>query len=485
MQSLALRLARWGEGPGAGAIDPAAGAGTVFTVRARLALLAAFALVVMLRLPLAWLHGRFLDEEGTIFFAYAWHHDAGDAMWRSFGGYLNLAANGFTLLAARLVRGGVLPLEYAPYLTMTIALAFQMIPAALLLFGRATWLANRWAVIAALLILATSPMTEEVFYNVLHIQLHLALAAAIILALDPPRTRLGTIGCGAILFVGPLCGPAAIILLPFFALRTLLERDRARLFQTAMLGAGAAVQLLVFFYPSPVRGHFLDPVSLGAVLFVRMIAMPLSNSVVASLLSDRIFEDWNQSGFGWLLAPLALLGYFGTLIWLALRNRRDAAVWLIVPGLAMGAISFGGGMIINYTYDWFGLGAGQRYNFIPLVLVGLGLISLTRRLEGRARRWVAYLCFFTVVSGTITFWHPIEELRRGPAWRDQVALWQRDHHLLLRSWPRSWKVDLSEHKRPCSVPVPGQLSTTDPTYCESSWIIRVKNPETMESNVEP
>lgn len=452
---------------------------------ARLALLAAFAILVMLRLPLAWRSGRFLDEEGTIFFAYAWHHPAWAALWRSFGGYLNLAANGFTLIAARLVQAGVLPLELAPYLTMTIALAFQTIPAALLLFGRGLWLANRWAVIAALLVLTASPMTEEVFYNVLHIQLHLALAAALILALDPPRGRAGQAVCGAILVLGPLCGPAAIILLPFFALRSLVERDPARLVQTLTLGAGAAVQLLVFFAPSPVRGHLLDPGSLGAVLFVRMVAMPLSNSVVASLLADRIYENWIGGGIGWWLAPAALCAYFGALVRLALRDRRDAAVWLIVPGLAMGAISFGGGMIITHTYDWFGLGAGQRYNFIPLVLVGLGLIALARRLAGRAQRVVAYLCVFTLVSGATTFAFPIAELRKGPIWRDQVAAWRGDHNQLLRSWPRSWRVDLSDRDRPCLARMAAPRPTGEPIYCENPWLMRVANPETAESNVEP
>lgn len=61
--------------------------------------LALFVLIVMVRLPMAWVQGRFLGEEGTVFFAYAWHHSAGDALWRSFGGYLNLGANAFTLLS--------------------------------------------------------------------------------------------------------------------------------------------------------------------------------------------------------------------------------------------------------------------------------------------------------------------------------------------------------------------------------------------------
>ena len=67
-------------------------------------LLALFVLIVIMRLPLVWANGRFLGEEGAVFFAFAWHHGTIEALFRSFGGYLNLAANGATLGAARLVR---------------------------------------------------------------------------------------------------------------------------------------------------------------------------------------------------------------------------------------------------------------------------------------------------------------------------------------------------------------------------------------------
>src|SRR5579863_104210 len=146
------------------------GARSVFSRRQRWALLTVFALLVIFRLPHAWVHGRFLDEEATVFLAYAWHRPWLDALFRPFGGYWNLGANATTLLVVELVKHGVVPLERAPYLTMLMALAAQMLPAALILTGRASWLAGRSAVIAALLLIAMAPSTEEVFFNVMHMQ---------------------------------------------------------------------------------------------------------------------------------------------------------------------------------------------------------------------------------------------------------------------------------------------------------------------------
>lgn len=453
---------------------PAAGARVVLSVQQRWALLAAFALLVMLRLPLAWLHGRFLTEEGTIFFAYAWHRPAGDALFRSFAGYLNLGANGMTLLAARLVQAGLLPLVRAPYLTMVAALAVQLLPAALLLTGRARWLEGRWAVAAGLLILATAPQTEEVFANVLHIQFHLALAAALILAFEPARTRVGRTGHGAILFLAPLCGPGAIVLLPLFALRALVDRDRTRLAQLLVFAAGAALQLLLFFTPSPIRGDLLDPATIAAIMSTRLIALPLVGPELANKLGRWLHLSWAAGGIGWWSAAAGAIAWFAALVALALRDRRDGAVWLALAGLGIGAASFGGGMIATPSREWFSVGSGERYNFLPLALLSLALVALARQPGGRARRTCLGLCLLTLVNGARLFPFPLKELGAGPAWPAEVAAWRLDHARPLAGWPRDWTIDLSDEDRPCPPPRPGQDASADPGYCESAWLTRVE-----------
>ncbi len=452
------------------------GAARVFTPPARLALLAAFAVLVLLRLPQASLHGRFLNEEGTIFFAYAWHRPALEALFRSFGGYLNLGANASTVAVAHLVRTGAWPLERAPCLTMLIALIFQLLPAILILTARARWLGNRRAVVAALLVIAIGPRTEEVFLNVLHIQFHLALCAALILALDVPASVVARVGYWALLILAPLCGPGAIVLMPFFALRSLIDRDLARIGQTAALAIGTALQLLLFFTPSPVRGQFLDPATLAAILFVRLVAMPFLTTKPAGKLGHLVYTSYSADGLGWWCAAAAMLAYGAALAVLAVRGRRDGAIWLIAPGLAIAVVSFGGGMIVSGQSDWFSVGAGERYNFLPLTLTSLGLIVLAERPGGRYRRVCAGLCALTLVSGATAYAKPIKELRQGPEWSREVAIWRRDHDYLPAGWSQSWRVDLSDRDRPCTRPAPGAAAAGDPSYCEDAWLARVAHP---------
>jgi hypothetical protein len=445
----------------------------VFTWWQKFALLAGFAALILLRLPEATRFGRFQDEEGPIFFAYAWHRGAGDALWRSFAGYLNLAANATTLLAARLVRGGYLPLEHAPRLTMAVALAVQMLPAVLLLSGRARWLTQRWAVIASLLLIALPPFTEEVWLNVLHVQYHLILCCGIILALDPPRTAGGWLGTAALLLLAPLCGPGALVLGPLFLARSWFERSLARLAQTALLGAAGLVQLLVFYTRSPVRGTWPSPDALASILFVRLGALPFTGMRTSNRLGAWAVQAYARHDAAWWLFAGVALAYCAVLAVLVWRRRSQAAGWLIAAGLALAVVSFGGGMIATNPREWFSVGSGERYNFLPLALLGLGLVAIAQEDLAKGRLAGVCLCALAVVIGARSFSHPIPELSTGPRWRSEAALWRADHGYQPRAWPGSWRVDLTDRDQPCPPATLETASYAAPVYCESNWLARV------------
>ncbi len=468
------RLRRWGSMSLTDNVDPTRGASARFTPKERLLLFAGFIFLLMLRIPEAWFFGRFMGEEGTIFLAFAWHRPASVALWRTFAGYLNLGANATTLLAVKLVRGGLLPLELAPYFTMLLALFFQIVPGALILTGRGRWLSNKWAVITCLLIIAMSASTEEVFANVLHIQFHLALCTALILVLDIPSARVERIAYLLPLLLAPLCGPGAIVILPLFALRSILDRDPDRFAQTCVLAVGSAIQMLLFYTKSPVRGNLLDPASLANLLFLRLAVMPYISAPLANYVGRVFYITHSRGGIGWWCVTAISCAYFLALVGWALRGGRDAAFWLIAIGLTIGAVSFGAGMLLVDASQWFSVGSAQRYNFLPNTMLGMGLVALVMRDDGHYRRVGKILCALTLVSGAITFFVPVKDMRGGPSWRAEVAIWRRNHDHELATWPRQWVVDLSDHDRPCTSLNLTDKGSGDPNYCEDNWLAVVR-----------
>lgn len=435
----------------------------------RLALLVLFALILVAKLPRPWAEGRFQDEEATVFLAYAWHYPWSAALFRPFAGYWNFAADAAAVLIVRLERTGLLPLEHAPYVTMSLGLAAQMLPAVLVLTSREQWLSRRTAPVVALLLIAASPATEEVFFNVLHIQFQLALCAALILAFDAPSGRATRIGYNLLLFLGPLCGPGVIVILPLFALRWFLDRDGKRLMQFAALGSGTAIQLVLFFGQSPMRGHLVGPAMIAAAMFVRMIALRFLGPDFANLVAAVIDGSQKAGGTLWLWFALAAVLLFGGLIWVSSR-RRDSALWLALSSLAIGAASLGFGMVRVNDSDLIGVVSGERYNFLPLALLGLAILALAMRPGIRGRPIYVSLCTLMLLTGAFYFSKTLVGLSSGPSWPSEVSAWRMDHHHPLAVWPRPFTADLSDETHPCSTPEEIHGQPKDPRYCESGWV---------------
>jgi hypothetical protein len=339
----------------------------------------------------------------------------------------------------------------------------------LIVTGNAQWLAHRFAVIAALLMLVIAPATEEVFFNVLHIQFHLALCVALILALDVPRRAMTSVGYGLLLFLGPLCGPASIAIMPLFALRGVIDRDRRRLIQFAALSSGAAVQLLLFYGSSPARGHVADPGVIAAAMFVRLFVAPVFGIDIANRVAWRIHASQvaETTQWWWFAAATALS--YGALIAVAWR-RRDAAVWFALSSLMIAVVSFGFGIIIVDPADLLNVVLGERYNFLPVVLLGMTFVVLAMRPETEGRTLFALLCILILVSGAYYYAKPLAQFSDGPSWRTQVQIWRGDHRHALAVWPSPWSADLSDETRACSPPGPNLARSPDPGYCESGWI---------------
>jgi hypothetical protein len=432
-------------------------------VAARILLGALFVALICLRLPNVVWHGRFYAEEGEFFFAYAWHMPWQSALWHPLGGYLNLVASGSTLLTKILVEKAWVPLEDAPYVTEAAALFFQTCPAILILSSRASWLRPRWAAPAALAIVATPPLAEQVWLHTLHSQFHLALCAAIILTTDA-ETALGpALFRLALLILGPLCGPASIVLLPFFVARGILERTRARWLETSALALGSALQLGLFYSASNTRSYHIDTDVLACVMFVRHIALPFVGPVLASHYADGVRAVIRAGSIPWgtVLLSVAILGGL-TLV--ALRRWREAPAWLLTSGLALAAISYFGA--IHAGPPLLNVAFATRYAFVPQVLIGLALLAFATSGQGRLSQIFAAATAWIVAVGLFQYFQPLSSLAEGPDWRSEVAAWRADPEHRLAVWPKGWLVDLAPTKAQCSS---DPNDPNPPDFCDQYW----------------
>ena len=179
---------------------------------------------------------------------------------------------------------------------------------------------------AALLILAVAPATEEVFFNTLHIQFHLALCAVLILSFDVPPKRAAPSAtercCSLRRFADPLRSSPCLC-----SVRALIDKDRGHLNQFVFLAAGSFVQLSVFYGAAPFR-HALDVRTIFAALFVRMFLLPLTGIDLTNWAAARIAAS---PSLAWTAAGASIL-LFGILVVIAAR-RRETTFWRYCCGV--------------------------------------------------------------------------------------------------------------------------------------------------------
>jgi hypothetical protein len=357
-------------------------------------------------------------------------------------------------------------MEKAPYFTMLAGLAGQLVPAILVIRSRSTWLQDIRHRCVALLILLLMPTTEEVFLNVMHIQFHLALAVGLIATLHVGIGRRRAWFEGAILFVAPLCGPAAIVFLPLFALRAVVERDNQRWRQFAILSAGAAIQLLFFYHSTPLRGAPFDPVNLAAALFIRLPVLALSGLNGADHVGLAAAIGFVNGGpYLYLIAALSLV-VFSVLLTTTLKARDDA-FWLLAGAVGVGAVSLGFGILTGSPYSAFFSIAGPRYNYVPLVLFGLCFLCLATRANLVERRTPRMLLMLMLFVGIVSYLRPLPTYAEGPSWTSEVAAWRANRNYQPRTWP-FYRADFSERHVRCEQEFPVQI--IPPRYCEQGWL---------------
>jgi succinate dehydrogenase hydrophobic anchor subunit len=398
-----------------------------------------FTVLVLVRVPDVLL-GRFWAEEGRVFFQNGWNLPWYQALFTSYGGYLNIAAN-----LAGVIANYLAPLERACFVSTIFALIIQMFPFVLLCLSNQLWLQNRKILLAAMLVISTMPMTQEIWLSSIGSQCHLNLCVALILVLE---TREGLVGYfhKALLFFTPLTGPGSIALIPFFFLRAVLDRSIARAMQGGILLAGAAIQLL-FFWHFGSRGTFgIEMPLLLNVVYVKHLLGPFLGFEESKALTphwDRMYLNGQLDMVPGML--MALMG-LGLLLFLAIRSRKAEPVWMVTVGIVLAALSYLGSL--GDRSILLDVAVSERYDFAPQVLFDLSLLFSAFYAKGITKTLSQALIVWLVIIGVHEYFETPPWYATGPRWRHEVYKWRKNPAYMLRAWPTDWSFNLKPHDKP-------------------------------------
>lgn len=194
-------------------------------------------LCIFARDPSLFTHPQFWAEDGRAWYAQAYNLGWLHSLKLPLGGYLNTLQR----LAAGLAL--LVPFRWAPLPMVLVGLLMQALPVPILLSPRC----RKWAPLPMRLLFAAIyiaiPNAREVHVVCTNAQWHLAVSELLLAFAAPPRRVFGRIFDIAIFLLGSVCGPFAILLIPFLILFWWIRRQRWTLVVLGVLGAGSLLQL--------------------------------------------------------------------------------------------------------------------------------------------------------------------------------------------------------------------------------------------------
>lgn len=343
---------------------------------------------------------RFWAEDGVVYFLQARTHTLSEAMWAMPLGYLSLPANLAGMLSAQL------PLLYAPYGNLAVALSIQMLLFWVVFVNRLLD-GDRLKQGILLFIPVLVIQSAETWLNAINSQFWLALAAAYVLA-SPGEgfsVKRHAVNSATLLLAG-LSGPVSAFLAPLFVLRGIAERRWVWLAYALPVSLGA---LIVLTAPSAGARTLSFPMDIFAIASLFQIFVN-NVCVECALVLYPHAEAYSQ------LFWLALLILLGGYTWAYFRANRMGR-WLILASSALLVLSFVG--MLGKEQLLQGLPyMSSRYFFAPASLFFAAMLCGR---DSSIRGMASWALILLSVNGLYfgTLYHVVGE-RDGRNWKRSV-----------------------------------------------------------------
>jgi len=364
----------------------------------------AFALVVSRR-PDVIFNAQFYAEDGTLFYADAYHYG-----WRCllmpYGGYLHIPLRLVGLLAQ------LVPFGLAPLVMNLCAIVAQIIPVHIFLSSRFNAIPFVTRVCGALLYLAV-PNAFEIHAKAANIQWHLALVACLVLLARPDRRLVWRIFDFLALVFFALGSLMGILLIPVAVLSRWIRKDALYNLSLFALIPGALVQSSILLFTESRR-----PAPNGAT-FARLVDIIGGQLFLSSILGVRTpmqlyFHSHFQSLFLFNLIALAVGLPF---VFYALRHApTELKLAYLFAGLVLAsALRSPLASFLGDKVQWQLLeipGVGNRYYFFPMLAFLATLIWMLTRVNSRFPRYSALVILLLLPIGIWRDWRykPFQDL---------------------------------------------------------------------------
>lgn len=380
------------------------------------AIVAVVGFVYLLLPRRGWVGDHLHKEDGTIFLTQQLHGGLSH-IFTIYSGYVHVGPR-LVIAACATATTSHLP-ACIDMSTGAIRVSMMVLAFPLLATYARTW---RWGLAAASLFLFLPAGQWEVLGNVTNLRWFLIPTVVLVLLSAYDRVWLVVLAC-ALVVVGALSDPLAVVLLPLGLWRALSVKGISRIPALAFLPA--AVTQLVLMHPSQ-RGQGIGP--------QQLVQHPI-NAVTQLVVRGFDATQYGITGTEAILHVAGTIGAFAALVLpvivivVAARSGWSASLRLATVLTAIGSLLFFGTIIWNNITSlgfahWFDLGnLVNRYSVGIGLLLGPALVLTCSTLwdDQRAHRAIAATSIGVLGLATLADFRGDKYSVHGPLWSDSVA----------------------------------------------------------------
>ena len=383
-------------------------------------------LLIFYRSPYIILNGRFISEEGFIFFKNSFENGPIYGFFQIFWetGYLNLWVNIGSVLAL------IPSLEYAPFVTVYLALSLKIYIFALILFSESIFSQNlRDKIFISLIVLLSPLMVPNIWLNTLNSMSYFGILTILIFFQKNEKITFYEKISPYVLFVSGLSSLYSSILAPFFLMKYYLNKNKINLYNCLFISLSAAIQFSIIIYAKFNNLIFEYKTGISSVKLINycynVIAKSLLGREISQFLTKQVVDTNQLILLSIVLITVVILG-----IYFLIKEKDKILNFLVLIFIVESLF-----VLIGSSHEQ----VGGRYAVVP----GILLLFIMYRLFQNNTNFLKFFFMIIVINSLVIGAYEFRIKARNlnyldcincPIWVDEVKKWRIDNDYKMQIW---------------------------------------------------
>ena len=396
-----------------------------------------FLLIVIsfFRSPYIFLKGRFMAEDGELFFKSAFENNFLEHLlyFAPNSGYYNLIANILAEISTHF------PLNYAPLVVAYGSLFLILLPIILILFKDSYLFKNDYQkIIASVILFIATPNSPEVWVNSINSQIYLFFSSFLILYFKDENNSVNLKEKFLLLIAG-LSGIYSCILTPIFFFKFYFLKKKNNLYNFIILLFCTIIQLSLIFY-SKINNllhtshiEFIEKPIFYVTSFIYSFFMkPIFGRDLLYFINEKLHISFLPKDVFFIVFGLLVLFFFIKFNFINyIKKDKIFQSIFFIYFLVFGVVFLGSD---NFP-------PSGRYAVIPgnLFLLIIFYLSIYFEIK-QIRYFFSFVILLSIISGIYEFRPTTKYIRfldcvNCPDWKTEIINWKKDNDYTIGIWP--------------------------------------------------